>query len=164
MSDLDSAQANITEKDDEVYVWMGVTLIIKNEPKKVIKFIIEKQSIQIFETIFELEEFNNLLYLFKRCLLACLCLKETEEILIIDIAQNETFTEIVAAKKQILIAKRIVEKYLRTNAFDQIPKISTLMEIVNYYNDIILIIKQLQSLYVEPDDKSAIILSNLPNI
>ena len=55
MSDLDSAQANITEKDDEVYVWMGVTLIIKNEPKKVIKFIIEKQSIQIFETIFELE-------------------------------------------------------------------------------------------------------------
>lgn len=164
MSDLDTAKGNIKETDDEVYFWMGLTFTVNNEPKKVIKLGIEKQSITIFETIFELEEFNNLLFLFKRCLLACLCLKENEEMFIIDIAQNESFNEIVSAKKQILKAKRMVEKFLHSNAFDVLPKVSTLIEILTYYNDIIMIIKQLQSLYVEPDDNSALILSNLPNI
>ena len=91
-------------------------------------------------------------------------LKENEELCILDIAHNESFNEIVLAKKQSFKAKRMDEKFLQNHNFDESPKLSTLMEIVNYYNDIILIIKQLESLYVEEPDHSTLILSNLPNL
>ena len=57
--------------------------------------------------------------------------------------------------------KTIFDDFFKDSSFEKPSKISSFGQIISYYNDIILIIKQLENLSFEEEDKSALILANL---
>lgn len=160
-SELDYSKGIILKKPEEVYYWNGLTLQTEDRIEKYIKIGIEKQSEFIFEILFSAEEFNNFLFLFKRCLLASLCLKEEEEQFIIKTVETQTCETILAAKTDAQKIRSFIDQFFNNSFFEKPLKLSTFTEIFIYYNDIILILKQLASLTVESEDNSAIILANL---
>ena len=161
-SDLDDSNGVIvTTTESEIYYWTGLVMQNQDENEKHIKFGIEKNSEILFEMLFTVVEFNNFLYLFKRCLLSCLCLKDMHEQFILHIVETQSFNEIIAAKKSLRKTKIIFDDFFKDSLFEKPSKISSFSQIISYYNDIILIIKQLENLSFEEEDKSALILANL---
>jgi len=160
-TDIDNSRGLILENDNENYFWHGVTVLKNQEEIKVVKFGIETQSQgnNIFETVFSVEELNNFIYLFKRCLIACLCLKEHEQAMLVNIANTESCENIVAAKNNTTVAKSLVNEFFRLSQFTLPENWSFLVELVYYYNDIILIVKQLSALYTQTEDNSTLILA-----
>ena len=161
MSELDSSNGLILEKPNEKYIWSGIVVIRNDKIEKVVKFGIEKQSQITFEICFFLEEFNNFIYLFKRCIVSCLCLKEFEEQFIVQTATNQTCETIVKAKTDLKIAKMIIDSFYEHSGYEKLLNNSSLIEMLNYYNETILIVKQLHTLFTPMDDNSALILANI---
>ena len=93
-----------------------------------VKIGIEKQSEITFEIQFTLSEFNNLVYLFKRCLLSCLCIKDCEEQFILQMVQNESCQTILEAKSDIRIAKKIINSFYEQSFEEKPQKVSNLLE------------------------------------
>jgi hypothetical protein len=147
------------EEDSENYFWHGITIQKNEEEIKVVKFGIETLGNITFNVVFSVEEINNLIYLFKRCLITCLCLKEHEQDLLLTIANTESCENIVAAKTNTGLAKTLVNQFYRSSNHIQPENCSFLVELIFYYNDIILIVKQLSALYTPSEDNSAIILA-----
>ena len=160
-SELDYSKGIILKKPEEVYYWNGLTLQNEDRLEKYIKIGIEKQSESVFEILFSAEEFNNFLFLFKRCLLASLCLKEEEEQFILKTVETQTCETILAAKTDSQKIRTFIDQFFNNSCFEKPLKLSNFCEIFIYYNDIILILKQLASLTVESEDNSALILANL---
>ena len=162
-SDIYSSRGLIIENEDdnENYFWHGITLQRNDEQIKAVKFGIETRSESniVFESLFTVEELNNFIYLFKRCLLSCLCLKDCEEQMITTIAISESCENIVLAKSNLTLAKNMIKLFFRSSNFSEPENLSYLIELIAYYNDIILVTKQLTALYTPVDDNSAIILA-----
>ena len=162
-SDINSSRGLILENeaDNENYFWHGITVQRNEEDIKVVKFGIETRSHGniTFEVVFSVEEINNLIYLFNRCLITCLCLKEHEQVMLITIANTESCENIVKAKNDSAFAKTLVNQYFRSSLYSQPENGSYLVELIFYYNEIILIVKQLTALYTATEDNSAIILA-----
>lgn len=161
-NEIDSANGIIIQNCEEKYFWMGSSVIIDNEPKKFIKFCIEKNSELSFVIQFTVEELNNFIDLFKRCLIACLCLKEIEEQFIQKTIDYESCENIVLSKTNLKTAKELISNFFKDGIFTLPDNVSNLIQILNYYNETILVAKQLQALYVTPiEDNTALILANL---
>ena len=161
-SDLENANGKILEKSDvEYYFWSAFLIQKNNRTEKVVKLGIEKQSEITFEIIFSLEEFNNFNYLFKRCLLSSLCLKDHEEQFILWIVQSESCETIVLAKKDFKTGQKLIKCFYEDYICEKPDKVTNLLEILSYYNDIILIIKQFHTLVVPLENNTSLILANL---
>lgn len=156
-SDLDSSKGLISKNDHEQYCWSAYT-----DPKgdKLIKFEIQKNSELTFEIIFNVTEYNNFLYLFQRCLLSCLCLKEVEEEFITFVIENEECHDIFEARSNVQKCKKMIVDFFKTTENSKKYSHSSLIEKLKYYNDVILIMKQLFSIRVPEENHASLILAN----
>jgi hypothetical protein len=157
-SDLDSSQGIIDQFDSSVYFWKGITVTKNNEVRKAIKFGIETNSNVTFDICLSAEEYNNFLLRLQRCLLACICLKDDKEEFISAILQESTET-IVEAKLKYQSAKTLTQNYFNKNPKFQFEKKAGYIEILSYYNDLILILKQLSGLYTPETSHRDLILA-----
>ena len=117
------------------YYWEG------NIQRKSVTF-----SFKRFRVEFSLEDLNNFIYLFKRCLLASLCLKDEEEQFILNIIEQSE-NEIVACKRSYDLASSFVNQFLTQSKTKDFSKSAPLIEILCYYNEIILVIKDFSLLW-----------------
>jgi hypothetical protein len=140
---------NFYEKDKESYFWQGISQTVENEEQKFIRFIVQSDS-EKNEMVFSLIEFNNFVFVLKRCLLSSLCLKDEEEVIISKLIDRET-DFIITCKKSYSIAHDFITDVLKNDQSFLIKKAS-LIELVRYYNESILILKKLNDIFVQEDD------------
>jgi hypothetical protein len=158
-SDIDSSKGVILENNqNETYFWTGITVLHNDESVKMIKLSIMQSDKIVFEVLFSVEEMNNFMYLFQRCLLSCLCLKDYEEQFILKVA-SESCEKIFLAKTNRTIAMQMVEDFLKESQALTKDVTSSLIELLRYYKDIIIIIKQLIAMYTVPDEITTLILA-----
>ena len=129
------------------YFWQGNNF----ENRKSVTFSIETKTSQTFSVNFNLEDLNNFNYLIKRCLLSSLCLKDVNEqfiLNVIEISENE----ILASKKNYSLATNIVQTFLSKLETKEKPKSAAFIELLVYYNEIILVLKDFSMLcFTETD-------------
>ena len=65
------------------------------------------------------------------------------------------------AKTDLKIAKMIIDSFYEHSGYEKLLNNSSLIEMLNYYNETILIVKQLHTLFTPMDDNSALILANI---
>lgn len=132
---------------DTVYFWRGDSVTKEDGTRiKLIKFGIEKKSEILFQTIFSLQNINSLIYLLKRCVISSLCLKDIEEQFIINVIKNPK-RDIEACKTDDSVANRFVQLFFKEKHIKVDTKKASYLEILKYYNSVILLIKDLTSLY-----------------
>ena len=154
-SDIEFTKGSILERGNVNYLWCGN---INEQSEKVVTFSIETNEIKTFEVTFSVPELNNFIYLFNRCLLSCLCLKDLEEEFILYIIQNSCCQRILLSKTDKNIASELVNQFVTISNLTLPSNTSTLREILRYYNDLILILKQLEAIHVPEESQSALIL------
>ncbi len=159
-SDIESSKGLILENEQsETYFWTGITVQHKNETVKMIKLSICVCEKIVFEVLFSVEEINNLIYLIQRCLLSCLCLKDYEEQFLLKVS-TYSCEKIFSAKTNRVNAKCIVDEFLKDSDVHHKDVSSSLIELLIYYKDIIIIIKQLTAMYTIPDEITTLILAS----
>jgi len=130
-----------------VYYWRGDLVINEdNTQVKLVKFVIEKNSETSFQTAFTLENINSLIYLLRRCIISSLCLKDIEEQFIFSVIEHSK-SEIKECKTNNSVAHKFVEKFFKDNNFSHGIKKASFIEILCYYNSIIIQIMSLTRLY-----------------
>jgi hypothetical protein len=128
------------------YYWQGVQ-ILKNETlSKIVKFAIELEKETIFHVTFTIQEINTFVYLIQRCLLASLCLKDIEEDFILNVIKL-TKLEIRASKTDDTCALKVVNKFFSEKHLCRETKQRSFIEILRYYNQILLVLKDLNDLH-----------------
>ena len=158
-SDIESSKGIILENElHETYFWTGITVQHNNESIKMIKLSISLSERITFEVLFSAEEINNFMYLFKRCLLSCLCLKDYEEQFLLKVS-SESCENIFLAKSDRIVAKRMVEEFMKESQIQNKNVTSSLIELFIYYKDLVIIIKQLTVMYTIPDEITTLILA-----
>ena len=140
---------NFFEKDKESYFWQGFSQIIENEQQKFIRFIVKSDS-EKNELVFSLIEFNNFVFVLKRCLLSSLCLKDEEEVIISKLIYRDA-DFIVTCKKSYSIAHDFITDVLK-NDLPFLIKKASVIELLRYHNENILILKKLNDIFVQEDD------------
>lgn len=159
-SDLEFSKGSILKRETEQYLWSGQTILINEESEKIINFFIETNGCKGFELSLTVLELNNFIYLFNRCLLSCLCLKELEEEFISFVIENNSCERILLSKTDKNIASEFIEQFLGASNLLLSTNKSSLRETLRYYNDTVLIIKQLNTIYVPEESNSALILAD----
>jgi hypothetical protein len=141
----------ISLSSNVVYFWKGILLTNEdNSQIKLIKFAIEANGETSFNATFSLQNINTFVYLLKRCLISSLCLKDIEEDFICSVIQN-TISEIKACKANNSVAYTFVERFFQDKVLPRGTKKASFIEILKYYNSIIVQIKNLAGLYY-PDE------------
>jgi hypothetical protein len=151
--------------NEEVYFWQGLEVThSKNNNKKYIKFGIEKSTdTEVRSEIYmTLEDLPNFIKALKSSILICLCLNDIESELII-YASNQSPDEILNLRKK-SDAKEFVLKFLIEQKYqkDNISTV-TLIQVVQYYCDILILLNKLNSLSTFEEDIGKKIL-NLNNV
>jgi len=129
------------------YYWQGN--LIGN--KKSVVFSIESKGSKTFSISLNLEDLNNLIFLIKRCLLASLCLKDIQEqfiLFVIDFSENE----ILACKKNYSLGSNIVQRFLNELETKDNTKMAPFIQILTYYNEIVLVLKDFNMLHYSEND------------
>lgn len=135
-------------KKEVTYFWQGFSKTIDNNTEKNIRFIISSASHES-EINFSLIEFNNLIFLLKRCLLSSLCLKDEEETFVLElIIKDAEF--IMSCKNTPLIAYEFLEKYLSSRCM-VLTKKASFIELLRYHNESFLVLKKLHQICVPED-------------
>jgi hypothetical protein len=125
-----------------IYYWKGFSA----QNLKFIEFGIEINQSKTFKVSFDLEDINNFIYLIRRCLIASLCLKDLEEQFIEEILKL-SIQQLISCKNNHLARTEIVNSFKQEIKLEHVLKNGTLSEILNYYNDIILVLKDLSDLH-----------------
>jgi hypothetical protein len=118
---------------------------------KTVTFSIESNKSETFSITFRLEDLNNLIYLLKRCLLASLCLKDIEELFFLELIKL-TEDQIVLCQRNNNIASEIVRSFFKDQEIVKHFKLSPFTNLIIYYNDIILILKDFSSLWYNENE------------
>lgn len=126
------------------YSWQGFV----HKGRKSINLSLEHQKAVTFCVSLDLFDINNLVYLIKRCLLASLCLKDIEEKFILEVL-HLTENQIRACKNNSGIAYTTVYCCITENNFSHIKKTSPYVELLMYYNDVIIVIQNLFNLWFD---------------
>jgi hypothetical protein len=147
------SEDNTSEKIEKIidvesitYYWQGITVTKTNFITKLVKFAIEKDGSTIFHIAFSLQNLNTFVYLVARCLLASLCLKDNDEQFILNVIKKAK-TQIKACKTDDQAAFQIVKTYFREEKIDTDVKKSYYEQLLKYYNELIIIIKDLNDLH-----------------
>lgn len=136
----------LTLNNFEVYYWMVKDLFINNSNQKQIVFGIEKQSEVVFELNLTLKELNELINIIAQTILSCLCLKSIEKQLLESVTLQST--EDILALKDHKTCEKFIKHFEEINKFSiDSVQISNLLDTVIYYNDLLIIIQKLKSMY-----------------
>jgi hypothetical protein len=134
------------------YIWQGNYLRKKdNNITKTVTLTVESKKVETFSVSFNLEGMNNLIYLIKRCLISSLCLKDVEEHFITEVIKL-TEDVILSCKNNPSTAENVVNCFLSENCYKNAFKTSFYKEILAYYNDIILVLKDLSLLWFNENE------------
>ena len=128
------------------YFWQG-----NCSEQKTVTFSIESNKSETFSITFRLEDLNNLIYFIKRCLLASLCLKDIEELFFLELIKL-TEDQIVLCQRNNNIASEIVRSFFKDQEIVKHFKLSPFTNLIIYYNDIILILKDFSSLWYNENE------------
>jgi hypothetical protein len=131
---------------DLIYYWQGISVTKDNNLTKAVKFGIEKEQNNIFHVLFTLQDLNNFIFVITRCLLASLCLKDEDEEFIMEFTKNSR-NDILACKNDEVIAAKLVKFYTKNQKSENVLKQRPLIVIVQYYNELILLMKDLSDLH-----------------
>ena len=138
--------------EEDTFFWQGFSKTFENESEKFIKFIISADA-EKNELVFSLVEFNNFIFVLRRCLISCLCLKDDDELFIFELIKNdEQF--IISCKKSYNVACDFVNKYLSSRCLFQAKK-APFIELIRYHNEIFLELKKLHDIFVEEDSQTS---------
>jgi hypothetical protein len=128
------------------YFWQG-----NCSEHKTVTFSIESNKSETFSITFSLEDLNNLIYFIKRCVLASLCLKDIEELFFLELIKL-TEDQIVLCQRNNNIASEIVRSFFKDQEIVKHFKLSPFTNLIIYYNDIILILKDFSSLWYNENE------------
>lgn len=136
----------ISKCDNEIYFWMGKTIILNQKEVKIITLGIEIESNIVFELTFDCEKLNDLIYGLYTCMLASLCLKKIEKKLFECIIE-ENIEKIVSLKFKDN-CENFVQQFIKDHKID-INSIteSNLVESLFYYHESIVVLYKLKSLF-----------------
>ena len=127
------------------YFWLGKKVLKNNEHIKVVQLCVEYQSNIVFEIIFDSKELNDFIKCFSENIFSCLCLK-TEERDFFESVCEESTSEIVSLNTFANCKKFITNFQIRKNIkFDSITE-PNYIDILFYYNELILITQKLKSM------------------
>jgi hypothetical protein len=143
----------IDAEENKTYYWQGATVSKENIITKLVKIAVEKEGETIFRAIFFLKDINCLVYLVKRCLVASLCLKDEDEEFILTVIKHSR-SEILSCKLDENVSRQIVKAFLKDKKNEKTAKQKPLMELLKYYNQLILLIKDLDDLYYFNDNST----------
>ncbi len=137
---------NILSKDNVSYFWIGRTITdISNESlDKIVTFVIEFEGERSFELKFSIPQLDNFYCALKRSILMILCLKDAQY----DLMFNVTLLpieNIELFKKDREKAKKFVNTYINIPEMSNLT-ISNCIELLQYYNDILIIVHKITKL------------------
>ena len=132
--DQDQPKKVFSDISNKEYYWEGNIQRKRDnsDNSKSVTFSFKKFSVK-----FNLEDLNNFIYLFKRCLLSSLCLKDEEEQFILNVIEHSE-NEILACKRCFDLASRFVDQVLTETKTKDLSKFAPLIEILRYYIDFAL--------------------------
>ena len=124
----------------------------ENCSEKVVVFAIEEKFETIYEKLFVNEQINDLIKCISETIFACLCLKPVERELF-DFISKES-TSLIVSLKDKTKCKSILDKFKKTTIKEKCFKITSvcepnLIELIIYYNELLLIVQKLKSMYKE---------------
>ena len=130
----------------EVYYWIVKDVFINNNIQKQIVFGIEKEAKVVFELNLTLKELNELINIIAQTILSCLCLKSIEKQLLENVALQST--EDIIALKNHQMCENFIKNFEEINKFSiDSVQISNLIDLVIYYNELLIVIQKLKSMY-----------------
>jgi hypothetical protein len=140
-SNIDDKGSILIISENTIYFWSGKIFENRKVIEKVVKLGIEFDSNIIYEIIFNAEQFNEFVYIFAQLMLSCLCLKSFEKQFLEDIANKTPITKLIT-----LTDKRKIKKVIQNEKIDDIIK-ENLIDLLLYYNELIILFKKIQSLH-----------------
>ena len=141
---------SIFDDENVSYIWVGRT-IMENGTKnleKVIIFVIEKNGERTFELNFSVPELDNFYCALTRSILMILCLKDVQYDLMYS-ASLLTVDNIVLFKTDRKRAKEFITKSFSSLLDSQELNVSNCIELLQYYNDILIITHKLSKLCID---------------
>ncbi len=140
-------KSDILKKSGQIvnsYCWNGETVSKEIDSKmyqeKIVTFLTEQNNEHGFKMTFTIPQIDNLFELLGRLMFYTLCLKDHEMELLFEASLNP-IEAIIALKNDNLIAKQFVSNFLAK--ISQNVKKQPLVEILKYYNELILIVHKL---------------------
>jgi hypothetical protein len=147
-SDIQDKNGDVLSTEFYNYKWNGSTVSKEINSKvfqeKFVTFFINESNSKIFELKFSIPQINNLFYLLSRVMFYTLCLKDIEIELLFETSKT-SLDNIVSFKKDNYLAKQFVNSFVTQNLTYRLKK-SRFVEILTYYNDLILIVHKLSLL------------------
>jgi hypothetical protein len=138
----------LTNENGDNYYWIGTNLMRNNKLCKIVKFGIEKQDTITYELHFTLNNFQNFFFCLKKLLITSLCLKQmhVDFIHFIIVLPIEKLAKIDDKK----VAMECVDLFLKDSKNDGSELLSnqTFFDLLNYYEEIIIILNKLVSIQV----------------
>ena len=161
---LASEESNILEdkgviinKEDLTYFWLGKRVEKDTIVTKSVVFGIEYKLETIYEVLLNIQQFNCFLKCISQTIFACLCLRPVEHALFNFITEEKT--PMIVSLKFKSKCKNVLEKFRKSkysNGFE-IPSVaeSNLIDIIQYYNELLLIVQKLKSMINEENNIDA---------
>ena len=144
----DTELIHIIDNQEMTYFCQGFLKTVESVSEKNIKFIISS-GLKRNELIFSVIEFNNLIYVLKRCLISSLCLKDEEELFVTELIKNRA-EFIMSCKKTYSVALDFVQNYLKSQCVAETKKAS-FIELIRYHNESFLVLKKLHLIFCDDD-------------
>ncbi len=145
-SDILQKSGELFASKESVYKWNGITITEERDSKmfqdKIVTIFMEENNVKCFEMTFTIPQINNLFFLLSRTLFSTLCLKDIEIALLFEASKSSPET-IISLKQDCLFAKNFVACFMSKSKNASNDKKAYLIEILRYYNDLILIVHKL---------------------
>jgi hypothetical protein len=126
------------------YCWYGDTKKKNDSIEKIVSFVLNKNEQKTYELIFTIPEINNFYDVLSRSIIPTLCLKDNEQLLLIE-ASTLSSEAIINLKTDYCQLNSFIDQFCKKH-FNQKVRISTFRELLIYYNDVILLVNKLSLL------------------
>jgi hypothetical protein len=124
-----------------LYYWCGKSVFIEDTEEKVVKIGIQQNDEITFELIFTAIELNEMIFVLPQIIISSLCLKTIE---------RNSFDILLSEASNIIVSlnnKKNCEKYIKKKVkVDEVIQ-ENIADLFIYYNEIILIVHKLKTLY-----------------
>jgi hypothetical protein len=136
----------LTQSQNTIYFWTGKIVVQENQVnKRVIKFGLEIDDNITFEIILTSEQFNELVYAFSTLILSCLCLKSFERQFIEEITEELSIIKLLSFKNK-KVSNKAFRELMKSKNIDIINE-SNILQLMVYYNEIIILYKKIKNMY-----------------
>ncbi len=143
-SNIDDKGSVLSFNENTIYFWSGKVFENAKVIQKVVKLGIEFDSNITYEIIFNAEQFNEFVNIFAKLMFSCLCLKSFERQFLEDFANEMPLTKLITLNDKRKIIQVIQNKKQKEKIDDVIEQ--NVVELLLYYNELIILFKKIQSL------------------